>query len=295
MKFIKRGCIRKPIVLFLSLFLFMDLLSVNTMAARMPEAVGSTLYQKSNVTIDASNVNDGYMMVNYSGSNPKVKMQVTKNNTYTYDIKARGTYEIFPFTEGDGSYQVKLFENVAGTQYAQIFSETINVSLKNPFTPYLYPNQYVNYGPYNTAVQLANQIAAGKSQLDIVKDVYAYVIANVSYDYDKAQTVQSGYLPNIDSTLATGKGICFDYAALMAAMLRSQDIPTRLVIGYTGSTYHAWVSVYIEGQGWIDNIIYFDGTNWSLMDPTFMSSSGGSENARQYVSNRNNYQEKYSY
>ena len=44
-------------------------------------------------------------------------------------------------------------------------------------------------------------------------------------------------------------------APLMAAMLRSQGIPTRLEIGYSKDAYHAWVSVYIEDIGWIDSII----------------------------------------
>ena len=70
---------------------------------------------------------------------------------------------------------------------------------------------------------VAAQLAAGKDQLGIVKAVYDYVIGHVTYDYGKAQTVQSGYLPNVDSTLASGTGICFDYAALMTSMLRSQE------------------------------------------------------------------------
>ena len=41
-------------------------------------------------------------------------------------------------------------------------------------------------------------------------------------------------LPSVDETLKTKKGICFDYAALMTAMLRSQGIPTKLEIGYQG-------------------------------------------------------------
>ena len=54
-----------------------------------------------------------------------------------------------------------------------------------------------------------------------------------------------------EDLLAQKKGICFDYAALMTAMLRSQDIPTKLVVGYTGNLYHAWINVYLEGQGWV--------------------------------------------
>ena len=75
--------------------------------------------------------------------------------------------------------------------------------------------------------------------------------------------------------LTRGKGICFDYAALMAAMLRSQSIPTRLVTGYAGTAYHAWIDVWSETEGWIHNVIFFDGNNWELMDPTFAAAGGG--------------------
>ena len=263
------------------------------LSARMPDASGTVTYSGGGATIDASNTSNGYLMVKYTGSNQRIKVQITKGTTYTYDLNARNAFEVYPLTEGNGSYSIKVFENVSGNQYAQLLSQTISVSLSNEFAPFLYPNQYVKFNSGSAAVGVAAQLAAGKDPLGVVDAVYKYVIANVSYDYGKAQTVQSGYLPNIDSTLASHTGICFDYAALMTAMLRSQDIPTKLVIGYTGNLYHAWVSVYIAGEGWIDNIIHFDGQKWSYMDPTFMSTGG--ESAKQYVGTGSNYQEKYSY
>ena len=52
------------------------------------------------------------------------------------------------------------------------------------------------------------------THLDVYKrQVYNYVVKNVKYDDEKAQNVQSGYLPSVDETLKTKKGICFDYAA----------------------------------------------------------------------------------
>ena len=263
------------------------------LSARMPDATGTVTYSGGGATIDASNTSNGYLMVKYTGSNQKIKVQITKGTTYTYDLNARNAFEVYPLTEGNGSYSIKVFENVSGNQYAQLLSQTISVSLSNEFAPFLYPNQYVNFNSGSAAVGVAAQLAAGKDPIGVVDAVYKYVIANVSYDYGKAQTVQSGYLPNIDSTLASRTGICFDYAALMTGMLRSQDIPTKLVIGYTGNLYHAWVSVYIAGEGWIDNIIHFDGQKWSYMDPTFMSTGG--EGVKQYVGTGSNYQEKYSY
>lgn len=81
----------------------------------------------------------------------------------------------------------------------------------------------------------------------------------------------------------------------MAAMLRSQGIPCKLVIGYAGTAYHAWINVYIQGTGWVDQLIYFDGKNWSLMDPTFISSSKNDPSVRKYVGDGTNYSQKYAY
>ena len=94
--------------------------------------------------------------------------------------------------------------------------------------------------------------------------------------------------------MASGTGICLDYSAVMASMLRSQGIPTRLEVGYAGTAYHAWISTYITDIGWVNGIIEFDGTNWSLMDPTFAANS--SESAlKSFIGNGSNYKTKYVY
>ncbi|MCI8578077.1 MAG: transglutaminase domain-containing protein [Lachnospiraceae bacterium] len=264
---------------------------------RVPTASGTTTYENGKVLVDASNISQGYVMIRYSGGKERIKVQITKGAvTYTYDLNARDAYEVFPFSEGDGTYSVKVFENVSGNQYAQIFSKDLSVSMADQFLPFLYPNQYVNFSEGNAAVQKGAEVAAGAAdEIGIVTNVFHFVVDNLTYDVAKAQSVQSGYLPNIDAVLAARTGICFDYAALMTAMLRTQNIPTKLVVGYTGSAYHAWVNVYITNVGWVDNAIYFDGQQWSLMDPTFMSSGGKSEQIRKYIGNASNYQAKYSY
>ncbi len=131
--------------------------------------------------------------------------------------------------------------------------------------------------------------------LQKVEKIYDYVVANLTYDKAKASSVQSGYLPVLDSVLASKKGICFDYAALMTGMLRSQGVPCKLVVGYAGTVYHAWINVWTEETGWIDGVIYFDGTAWQRMDPTFASSGGGSDAIMQYIGDGKNYTQKYVY
>ena len=60
-----------------------------------------------------------------------------------------------------------------------------------------------------------------------VEKIYSFVVDNITYDKQKAATVTSGYLPNLDAVLQSGTGICFDYSAVMTAMLRSQRIPHK--------------------------------------------------------------------
>ena len=199
---------------------------------RTPIASGVTVYKNDKATLDASNTSEGYLMVKYTGSVGKIKVQISKNGseTYTYDLNNSGVYEVFPLSEGNGSYQVKVYENIQGNQYSQAFSQNLDVSISNPFGPFLYPNQYVNFNSASAAVQKGAELSAGVTdQLGVVSAVYNYVVKNLTYDTAKASSVQSGYLPNVDLVLAQKKGICFDYAALMTAMLRSQDIPTKQI------------------------------------------------------------------
>lgn len=250
------------------------------------------------VVLDISNVDSGYFTITYKGKNSKIKVQIKKNGgtTYTYDLTSKSTFEVFPISEGNGSYSVKVFENVSGSKYAQAFSETVDVKLKNEFTPFLYPNQYVNFTAKSQVVKTANKVCKNlKTDIKKVDAVFNYVVDNLKYDYDKAKNVQSGYLPNVDKVLKDKKGICFDYAAVMASMLRSQDIPTRLVIGYTGEQYHAWIDVYLEEVGWVASAIYFDGQDWSIMDPTFASTGNKGKKVMKYITTPANYKGKFAY
>ncbi len=125
--------------------------------------------------------------------------------------------------------------------------------------------------------------------------VYGYVVNNFTYDKELAKTVKSGYLPVLDNVLSAMKGICFDYASLMTGMLRSLGVPCKLVVGYAGDEYHAWINVWSEATGWVDGAIYFDGSAWQRMDPTFASSSKGSEAIMKYIGDGKNYNSKYLY
>ena len=262
-----------------------------------PSADGVTVYQNDFASIDASNTSQGYVMVKYNGTNEKVKLQITcpDQSCYTYLISDRGAYDTFPLTAGNGSYALQVLENVAGDTYTVSLAQSINVTIEDEFLPFLYPNQYVNFHTDSKAVSKGSDLAKDTySDLDVVQNIYNYVIKNISYDTEKAQNVSYGYVPDVDDTLSSKKGICFDYAALMTSMLRSQNIPTKLEVGYSGDAYHAWISTYIDDKGWVDDIIQFDGDTWQIMDPT-LAATNDSAAVKKYVGDGSHYVVKYTY
>ncbi|MCD2491436.1 transglutaminase-like domain-containing protein [Lacrimispora sp. NSJ-141] len=269
----------------------------STPVVLVPEPSGEVTYGNELVSMDASHLEDGYVMVRYTGDVEKVKLQLLTPSGTLYTYTMQDGYETFPLTDGDGTYKVSVFERQAGTEssYISAFSQTVEAIITNEFSPYLYPNQYVNFTPDSKTVAKGAELADGASDdLEVIARVYDYIIQNVSYDKDKAGSVQSGYVPEVDEILDSGTGICFDYAALMAAMLRTQRIPTRLEIGYAGTVYHAWISTHIDELGWVNGIIEFDGSEWKLMDPTFAANSS-SKDLKDFIGKGDNYQTKFIY
>lgn len=262
----------------------------------IPVHDGENVVESDTATVDISHIEEGYFMAVYSGSAEKTKLQLTGPDgiTYTYDMTADGLWDAFPFSAGSGTYTLMIYESMEEDMYFTSLAQELEVNLRNELLPFLYPNQFVHYDKNTQAVAKAEELTADcESQLDMIKKIFEFTTTEISYDTEKAASVTSGYLPDIDNTLATKKGICFDYAALMTCMLRSRGIPTKLQIGFSGEIKHAWISTYLEGSGWADNIIQYDGTGWAMMDPTFASEMG-EEAAADYIGDGTNYTLQYS-
>ena len=261
-----------------------------------PEASGTEEFRCEEAVIDISHTRDGYIMVQYLGQTDKRLKVLLQGPTtrYSYNLTPQ-EWTALPLSDGNGNYEAGIYINVVDKKYATVMTGKFTAEMADEFAPFLRPNQYVNYTQATNAVKLGLEITAGiEDALHKVAAVYDYVVSTLSYDYDRAATVKSGYLPDLDSVLSEKKGICFDYAALMTAMLRSQEIPCKLVVGYAGKTYHAWISVWTEEEGWIDGAIFFDGCVWHRMDPTFASSGAGDPEIQEFILN-GNYTVKYLY
>ena len=244
--------------------------------------------------IDVSCVQEGYVAVSAT-SDRRLKFQVVKDeDTYNYDLSGDGSPGIFPLQSGNGSYRFRVMENVVDKKYSELYSITCDVVLRDEFQPYLRPSTYVNYDSESDCVRTAGELAsAAGSQLELIQAVYNLVCDRVKYDREKAASVKSGYLPAPDETLRTGEGICFDYAALAAAMLRSQGIPTKMIFGYVSpqDLYHAWNMFYTEETGWVTVSFEVRGEIWTRLDLTF--SANGADDA--FIGDGSNYAEVYSY
>ena len=269
----------------------------------LPVASGTLVKKNAKAEIDYSNNADGYVMIKYlqtTTKNLKVRVTGPSSVNYDYNLKSGNVYEVFPLSDGNGKYTISVFEQVDGTRYANANSVTVEVKLNDEFAPFIRPNQYVNYKADSATVTKAAELVKGKTDLiEKISAIYTFVINTLSYNTKFADEVKrgqhAGYVPDVDAVLSSKVGICFDYAALMTAMLRSQNIPTKLVVGYAGKEYHAWIDVYSEKEGWIGAAISFDGKTWKLMDPTFASGGKQSSTVMQYIGDGSNYTAKYLY
>lgn len=254
-------------------------------------AIGNDL-----VEIDFSHIDQGYLGIVYQGSNEKPKIQITTPSQSVYTYNLTGKTDFFNLSEPEGEYQVAIYENISGTKYSTIYKKTFAVTQENDHIAFLYNNQFINFNETTQAVTKSSEVVAtATSELDKIRLVFNYVTATIDYDHQLADTVSYGYIPDLDAVLTSKKGICFDYAALMACMLRTQGIATKMEFGYVNENYHAWISVYTQQNGWIDNFIHFENDSWQMMDPTYVAQNPTSSKVKEFTTTPSNYQIKYVY
>lgn len=258
------------------------------------DAAGAQTFGDGAVSIDTSHAQQGYVAA--AATNPnRLKLQVVcGDQSYNYDLPSDGTPLVAPVNMGDGTYTVRVMQNTSGSNYVELAASTVDVALESEFAPYLRPNAFCAYTAQSACVAKARELAAdAQNSGDALQAVCEWVIGNITYDTAKAEELRdvTGYVPDPDETLASGTGICFDYASLTAAMLRSLGIPTKLITGYVSpdNIYHAWNMVYIDGQ-WVTLEFSVDADTWSRVDLTF-AASGSSD----VIGDGNEYTDRYVY
>ena len=240
---------RRLCTLFLLALLLAGLLPAGAGADALWPAAGGNEQRSGKMKLDVSFLSEGYFLAAIQKpSNHRLKLRVVKDGeTLTYDLNSNGDYEVFPLQLGNGDYEVSLYENVSGKKYSQEGRISLSVRTRLPGVCFLYPNQYVNYTQFSEAVAKAGELCAGKGPKEAYAIICDFMKNNFVYDYIKAVTVQAGQLPDIDNSYAKRMGVCQDLSAITVCMLRTQGIPSRLIIGYADNQYHAWTMTKMGG------------------------------------------------
>ena len=186
----------------------------------------------------------------------RIKTRVQNDSgKYDYDLFGRESFEYFPLQLGNGNYKISIYENVADNRYMQVKQTSLNAELKDQVSVYTASIQTVNWNYDMEVIKKANELCKSlKTDKEKINAIYKYVISTLRYDYEKIKKLETTYVPDIEQIIKDKKGICYDYSAVFAAMLRSQNIPAKLLKGYSSyvNEYHAWNEVYIaEKNSWI--------------------------------------------
>lgn len=213
--------------------------------------------------IDTEELSKGIIHISYkSPTKAKAKVMIEKDKEkYTYNLDATGKVETYPLQLGNGTYKVSILENTTGSKYKLIDSEKVTLNMASPNDVYLNAIQNVNWNADSQAIKKGKELTAGIHEAPKrVNTLYDYVVNGYAYDYDKLATLPTTYLPVIDKTFKDKTGICYDFSALYASMLRSQGTPTKLVKGYSPNAegYHAWNEAYDSKTG-----------EWAIIDTTY--------------------------
>lgn len=250
--------------------------SDHTPSVFLPSADGIVTYGDASVDIDASHSSEGYIMIRYSGFADDIKIQIIgpDQNVYPYFLSDSGDFEAFPLVCGSGTYQIQVLKQTEKDTYDPVFTQSLDAAMNESYIPFLYPNQYVDYTATSKAILKGSELAANTaSDLEVLQNVYQYITENMTCDIVKAADLSYRYLPDIDETFESGTGNCFDLAAVMTAILRSQKIPAKLEVSYTDETLHARISANLRETGGAEHIICFDGTTWKLQEPAALENT----------------------
>jgi transglutaminase-like putative cysteine protease len=248
------------ITLLCSITAFADTERWHGVSLRDP-VLGSNVATSNRATIDYSNANEGYILVTYTGNAPNgIFIRVRQEGRWlgkqnfdgiVYMILSNASEPItIVLSEGDGRYIICI-HRIDRNNDERLLTATFDVELRHELLPFLQPNYFVNFTPDGAVAELAETLSR-EAPKETTRAIFFYVSREIRYDFELARTITYGYVPNLEELVTqTRRGICFDFASLMTALLRLNDIPAKMVFGHhEESNWHAWVEVYLPDYGW---------------------------------------------
>ena len=219
--------------------------SINALFLTNQALIDSGKYYEDNITIKSVVDGSAYFTPYYTIDN----MDYNKN-----DVKVVGeNASLYSTTFINYDYSQKGKVKQTNPKYVQ---EEL------AYRDYVYDN-YLSL-PASTKASMLDIIyeeGINKNSPTIINDVKKY-IQNAA-EYDLYFTPEENSDSVIYFLTSSKRGVCRHFASAATVMYRALGIPARYVIGYMADTkanewtkvtskqYHAWVEVYIDGQGWV--------------------------------------------
>jgi transglutaminase-like putative cysteine protease len=141
--------------------------------------------------------------------------------------------------------------------------------IADDFYDLITPTDYTPHVAALTPIILAAEEESGGTALGFIQAASARIHNHFRYEKGATQVKST-----VVDALATGAGVCQDFAHILIAVARSRGLPARYVSGYLvprrtaepgasveevigGQASHAWMEAYVPDIGWLG------------MDPTF--------------------------
>ena len=206
---------------------------------------------------DVGEITNGILDIKYNGEMAGIVRVIGEKSTinhYIFDDKPKR----IGLTEGNGDYTIELYKYNGGSY---IIEDRIDFKLKDS-TKEMFTTSTINvdYAEYIDLIRDIINRNKDNSYENTLDNIFEY-ISEFDYDYDIANKIYNReitvYEDNIGDTIEYKKGICSDFARVMAASSRVMGIPAKLVYGEYGGRdqFHAWAEVNI-------------GDEWIIYDPT---------------------------
>ncbi|MDQ5943938.1 MAG: Transglutaminase family protein [Patescibacteria group bacterium] len=168
-----------------------------------------------------------------------------------YDVPARTKIVV----NTDVAAQVKYLEYDLSTSGSM---QDIPAEIAKKYTK---QTQYWQSTSPELQVKAAQTVAGTDKVIDKVRNLYKLTVDTLSYNNEK---IQYNIRQGSDKALANpDNAVCLEYSDLLIALLRSQNIPARMPVGYAyagnlkqskavADSLHSWVEVYVPGIGWMN-------------------------------------------
>jgi hypothetical protein len=236
-----RTIIRSNLLVFIMLFIILIIPARSFAEAKNTELIISEEFLES-----------GFISVTNGTSEP-VKILIKKDNEkYYYNIQKKSAEINLPLQMGNGNYTIKVYVK-KGDNYTCTKEKTINLNLANENTVYLNSIQLIDFEKEGFIENISEIFDDTLERNEKIEEIYEYIKNKYRYDRRKFRKLSNNYIPDPLEILDTNRGICYDFSSLFAAILRSENIECKLVMGYTENTdvFHAWNEVYYpETETW---------------------------------------------